>query len=158
MSAFESLALAIEVATRRRDQAEQGVQQAQRALRHAQAQLEQLSSYAQETGERWATAQARTFSAELMRHRHSFMQRLEHAIGLQQGVLADLQQQLQQAQQQRVRQEQRLAALQQLLQRRLTERARAEARREQKQLDDWVSQSHARRLSQRAVHPTGEIG
>lgn len=156
MSAFRSLALAIEVATRRRDEAEQAVQQVQRAIRHAQAQLDQLGGYAQETDLRWATAQARTFSAELMRHRHSFMERLQHAMDLQQGVLADLQQQLQQAQRRRVQQEQRLAGLQQLLQRRLAEQARHEARREQKQLDDWVSQAHARRSGARAAHPLGE--
>ncbi|MFN7197186.1 MAG: flagellar FliJ family protein, partial [Hylemonella sp.] len=81
---------------------------------------------------------------------------LQHAMDLQQGVLADLQQQLQQAQRRRVQQEQRLAGLQQLLQRRLAEQARHEARREQKQLDDWVSQAHARRSGARAAHPLGE--
>ena len=66
MSALKSLALAIEVAERARDQADQAWQQARRGVQFARGQLEQLESYAADTEARWATAAAVTVSAELM--------------------------------------------------------------------------------------------
>jgi flagellar FliJ protein len=144
MSAVKSLALAIEVATRRRDQADQALMQAHRAVQHAQDQLAQLQSYAGETEARWATANAVTVSAELMQHQQHFMQRLRHAIGLQGGVMADLQRQAEAARQRRLQEEVRLAALEQLLKKKLADRARLEARREQKQMDELAVLKYAR--------------
>ncbi len=144
MSAVKSLTLAIEVATRRRDQADQAWMQARRAVQQAENQLEQLQSYAGETEARWATAAAVTVSAELMQHQQHFMQRLRHAIGLQGGVMADLQRQAEAARQRRLQEEVRLTALEQLLKKKLAEQARLQARREQKQMDELAVLKYAR--------------
>jgi len=119
MSALKSLALAIEVATRARDQADQALMQARRAVQQAQGQLDQLESYAADTESRWATASAVSLSAELMQHHHHFQQRLRQAIGMQQGVMSDLQRQAEAARLRRVQEEVRLAAFQQLLKKKL---------------------------------------
>jgi flagellar FliJ protein len=147
MSALRSLALAIEVATRQRDQAEQALMQARRVVQQAQGQLDQLESYAADTEARWATATASTVNAELMQHQHHFMQRLRHAIGLQGGVMLDLQRQAEAARQRHVREEVRLAALEQLMKRKLAVRAQAQARWEQKQMDELAVLAHARRAA-----------
>lgn len=144
MSALKSLALAIEVATRARDQADQAWQQARRAVSHAQGQLDQLQSYAADTDARWATAAAATVSAELMQHHQHFMHRLRHAMGLQGGVVGDLERQVEAARLQRVQQDVRLRALQQLLEKKLAERARLQARQEQKQMDELAVLAYTR--------------
>lgn len=144
MSALKSLALAIEVATRARDQADQALMQIRRAAQQAQAQMDQLESYAADTESRWATANAVTVSAELMQHQQHFLQRLHQAMGLQSGVMADLQLQVESARQRRVKEEVRLAALQQLVKKKLSARAQLEAKREQKQMDELAILKYAR--------------
>ena len=155
MPALKSLTLAIEVATRNRDQADQALMQAQRAVQHAQGQLDQLESYAADTQARWATAAAVTVSAELMQHHFHFLQRLRHAIGLQGGVMSDLQRQLEAARQRRLQQEVRLAALEQLLRKKTWAHAQQEARREQKQMDELAILKYARGESGRGGPMTG---
>lgn len=148
MSSLKSLGLAIEVATRKRDQADQALMQVRRAAQHAQGQLDQLESYAADTESRWATANARTLSAELMQHQQHFTQRLHHAIGLQQGAMADLQRQLEAARQRRLQEEVRLAALEQLLKKKQTAQAQLQSRREQKQMDELAVLKYARSAAQ----------
>ncbi len=144
MSALKSLALAIEMATRARDQADQALMQARRAVQFAQGQLDQLESYAADTEARWATATAVSVSAELMHHHHHFLQRLRQAVGMQSGVITDLQRQAETARLRRVQEEVRLAALQQLVKKKLSDRAQLEARREQKQMDELAVLKYAR--------------
>ncbi len=144
MSDLRSLMLAIEVATRKRDAADQALMQARRAVQFAQGQMEQLESYAADTETRWATANAATVSAGLMQHHQHFMQRLRHAIGLQSGVLADVQRQAEAARQHCVQEEVRLAAFEQLLKKKRAEHARLVARREQKQMDELATLKYAR--------------
>lgn len=144
MSELKSLTLAIEVAERARDAADQAWQQARRGLQFARGQLDQLESYAADTDARWSTAAAVTVSAELMQHHQHFMQRLRHAMGLQTGVISDLERQAEAARLQRVQQEVRLKALQQLLEKKLVARARQEARREQKQMDELAVLAYTR--------------
>ncbi len=144
MSALKSLTLAIEVATRSRDQADQAMLQARRALQYAQGQLDQLESYAADTESRWATAAAVTVNAELMRHHQQFLQRLRHAAGMQGGVINDLQRQAEAARQRCLQAEVRLAALQQLVKKKISAQAQLEARREQKQMDELSGLKYAR--------------
>lgn len=144
MSDLRSLTLAIEVATRKRDAADQALMQARRAVQYAQGQMEQLENYAADTEARWATATAATVSAELMQHQQHFMQRLRHAIGLQRSVLADLQGQMEIARQHCVQEEVRLAAFEQLLKKKRSNQARLDARREQKQMDELAVLKYAR--------------
>ena len=156
MSAVKSLELAIEVAKRRRDQADQAQMQLRRALQQAQGQLDQLHSYGADTEARWATAVARTVSAELMAHQGHFMERLRHAVGLQQGVTADLKQQVELARQRCVQEEVRLAALEQLLKKKRAAHAQLQARREQKQMDELATLKYARGAGREGGLPIGE--
>lgn len=157
MSALKSLALAIEVATRARDQADQALMQARRAEQYAQGQLDQLESYAADTEARWATASAVTVSAELMQHHHHFQQRLRQAVGMQGGVITDLQRQVEAARQRRLQEELRLAAFQQLLKKKLATLAQQEARREQKQMDELAVLKCARAAGGAGSLLTGEL-
>ena len=147
MSNLNSLALAIDFARRKRDQAELNEQQAQRAVRHAQDQMAQLESYAADTDARWATATAATVSATLMQHHQQFMERLRHAVGMQQGVLQDLQRQADAVHQHRVQEEVRLAALERLLQSKQAAYLTHQARKEQKQMDELATLKFARRTA-----------
>ena len=157
MSALKSLALAIEVATRARDEADQAWQQARRSVQFARSQLDQLEAYAADTEARWATASAVSLSAELMSHHQHFMQRLRHATGLQSGVINDLERQAEAARQRRVQQELRLRAFQQLLDKKLAARAQLEARREQKQMDELAALQFARGAGVGGRRMTGEM-
>lgn len=152
MSELKSLELAIEVATRRRDQADQAWQQAMRAVRYARDQLEQLESYAVETESRWATANATSVSAALMQHQQQFIGRLRHAIGLQGGVMGDLERQAETVRQRRLQEEVRLAALEQLVNKKRAAAALRAARREQKQTDELAMLAYSRAVIERQRH------
>ena len=152
---LRSLQLAIEVATRARDEADRALQQARSRLQNAEEQMTQLSSYADETGTRWATANAAAFSGELMMHHRNFMGRLQEAIQMQQNVLRNLQRQVEVARHMRVQREVKLKSFEHLLEKKLRERARQAARREQKQMDEFAGQMHARQALQRRVLEQG---
>ncbi|MFO6421736.1 flagellar export protein FliJ [Hylemonella sp. W303a] len=149
--ALSSLQLAIEMATRARDEADQALQHALRVLQNAQAQMAQLSGYADETDLRWATANASALNGELMMHHRNFMGRLREAIQMQEGVLRNLERQVEVARQRRVQREVKLKSFEQLLEKRLRERAVLAARREQKQMDEFAGQMHARQVVARRM-------
>jgi flagellar protein FliJ len=156
--ALRSLQLAIEMATRARDEADQALQHALRVLQNAQAQMAQLAGYADETDLRWTTANASAFNGELMMHHRNFMGRLREAIQMQEGVLRNLERQAETARQRRVQREIKLKSFEQLLEKRLRERAVLAARREQKQMDEFAGQMHARQALARRMREesTGE--
>lgn len=144
MSALKSVALAMDVARRRRDQAEQVQLQAQRAVQFAQGQLHQLESYAADSQARWATAAGLSVTPGLLQHHYQFMARLQQAIGLQASVIADLQRQFEATRQHRLAAEVRLAGLNQVMKNKLSARALLLARREQKQMDEFATLKYAR--------------
>ncbi len=155
---LRSLHLAIEVATRARDEADQALQQARRTLQNAQTQMDQLAGYADETDIRWATANAVAVNGEVMMHHRNFMDRLREAIQMQQGVMRNLERQVEMARQVRVQKEVKLKSFEQLLEKRMRERAVLATRREQKQMDEFAGQMHARQVMARRVteESTGE--
>jgi len=156
--ALGSLQLAIEMATRARDEADQALQHALRLLRNAQAQMVQLTGYADETDLRWATANASALNGELMMHHRNFMSRLREAVQMQEGVLRNLERQVEATRQKRVQREIKLKSFEQLMEKRLRERAVQAARREQKQMDEFAGQMHARQVLARRIREesTGE--
>lgn len=156
--ALGSLQLAIEMATRARDEADQALQHALRVLQNAQAQMAQLTGYADETDLRWATANASALGGELMMHHRNFMARLRDAIQMQEGVLRNLERQAEMARQRRIQREIKLKSFEQLLEKRLRERAVLAARREQKQMDEFAGQMYARQVLARRMREesTGE--
>lgn len=136
MSSLQAFTVAVELAERRRDAARQALRDVQGAREAAQAQLEQLSGYAQETQTRWGASEGRTLKPEVMAHHYHFMARLDHAIGLQAGVVGSQDTRVAGARQALLQAELRLASLRKVLQRRRAEQALAEQRREQKQTDE----------------------
>jgi flagellar FliJ protein len=155
---LRSLQLAIEMAMRARDEADRALQHALRLLQNAQAQMTQLTGYADETDLRWATANASALSGELMMHHRHFMARLRDAVQMQDGVLRNLERQVEVTRQKRVQREIKLKSFEQLMEKRLRERAVQAARREQKQMDEFAGQMHARQVMARRVleESTGE--
>lgn len=148
MSALRSLVLAIELATEKRDEAGRHLMQAQRAYLQGQNQLEQLANYATDSEARWVSSAQVSMSTGILQHHYQFMDRLHHAIGLQDGVLANLQQQVE-VERKRVQEaEMRLAVLQKLLAKKQMERAMLMARREQRQTDEFAAMQHARAMEQ----------
>ena len=116
-----------------------------------QAQLEQLSGYAQETQGRWGMREGGTVQPEVMYHHYQFIGKLEHAIGLQTDTVHGQEQRVEKARQTLLAAELRLQSLQKLVERKQQEQALAQMRREQKQTDERASL----RLS---IHPSGPAG
>lgn len=147
MTGLKSIALAIEVATQKRDQAGKQLVQAQRAYLSAESQLEQLRSYADETAAKWAAGAKSLTSAELLRHHYQFMDRLQQAIDMQAHVLQDQSLRVEASKKVALEAEFRLAGLKQVLKKKQAERARLQARREQRQTDEMASVMHRRAVT-----------
>lgn len=144
MSSLKSLRLAIDVAIQRRDQASRVLAGAERAAAQARAQMDQLQGYAAETASRWATGARTVTSPEMLHHHYQFMDRLQQAVVMQEGVIADLLQRAEQARQRYLAAEARLSGLQKILERKLMELSAQQARREQKQMDEFAALQHGR--------------
>lgn len=142
MTKPNALSVAVEMATRQRDEARRVLQHAQGAQRAAQDQLQVLQGYAQETESRWGMRAQATVVPEVMFHHYHFMGRLDHAAGLQSGVVDDHAQRVALAQQQLRDAEVRLASLRKLLEKRQMEALQAQARRDQKMTDERAALRH----------------
>ena len=142
MTKPNALSVAVEMATRQRDEARRVLQHAQGAQRAAQDQLQVLQGYAQETESRWGMRAQATVAPEVMFHHYHFMGRLDHAAGLQSGVVDDRAQRVALAQQQLRDAEVRLASLRKLLEKRQMEALQAQARRDQKMTDERAALRH----------------
>ncbi|MBV2218634.1 MAG: flagellar export protein FliJ [Diaphorobacter sp.] len=136
MSSLKAFEVAVELAERRRDAARQALKNVQDARLAAQAQLEQLTGYAAETQGRWGMKADSAMQPEVMYHHYQFMGRLDHAIGLQTGVVSGQDVRVDKARQALLEAELRLASLRKVLERRRAEVALQQQRREQKQTDE----------------------
>lgn len=139
MSSLNALNVAVEAAARKRDAARQVLQDMQRVAQAGEAQLEQLSGYAQETQGRWGMQADSTVKPEVMYHHYQFIGKLEHAIGLQSGVVQEQARRVEQARQALLEAELRLTSLRKVVERKQHELAIAQMRREQKQTDERAS-------------------
>lgn len=148
MHPFHGLQLAIDLAERQRDARAQALAQALQQIQQGQQQLLQLQSYAKDTDARWTQGHNAQLSAELIRHHYQFVDRLQHAIGMQDGVMANLERQALQCRQALAQAEMRVAGLKQVLDKRLQARASAEQRREQARMDEMAALMHARNRAQ----------
>ncbi|WP_367848663.1 flagellar export protein FliJ [Rhodoferax sp. WC2427] len=148
MSLLRTLALAVEVASRKRDAAHRALGQAQQKYIAAHDQLTQLETYAAETETRWMT-QAQTCAVpELMQHHYQFMERLAQAIQMQLGILADNARWVETAKKQLADTEIRVATLQQVCRNKQLEANRLQDRREQKQIDEFAAQRFGKSIDQ----------
>lgn len=144
MSELKSVVLAVDMATRVRDDAGKVLLRAQRKWRGALDQIEQLESYAADTESKWSvTAQVRAVP-EAVRNYYQFMDRLQQAIDLQRDVIADLQREIAAAKVALLDAEIRIASLNRLLSKKQTSIGRQQAGREQRQLDEFAAMQHRR--------------
>ena len=140
---LKTLALAIELAERRRDAASQALGQAQQRRLAAEEQLAQLSGYAQETEQRWESQARISVLPELMLHHHRFMARLDEAMDMQRLVIADRLRREDAAREQLLQAELRVATLRQAVHRKQEAMAVVQNRRDQRQMDEMAAIRHA---------------
>jgi flagellar FliJ protein len=145
MSSLNALMIAIDAAGRKRDAARQSMQERQRALQAGQAQMEQLQGYVQEMNQRWGAQEGQAVQPEVMHHQYQFMERLQHAIGLQTRVLADLEIRLETPRQALMAAELRVSSLHKVVEVRKRDMVLAQMRREQKETDDRAAIQFFRR-------------
>ncbi len=153
MSALKSVLLAIEHATLNRDALAKAAARVERNLVFARSQMEQLQNYAADTDVRWTGTATRGVSVELMRHQYQFMDRLQQAIAMQSGVLAQSAGQLEQAKAKLLEAEVRLLGLNQILKTRQDALLRIQRQRQQRHTDEFAAMQHARN---RALPMSGE--
>lgn len=145
MSSLNALNVAIEAAERKRDAARTAMQERQRAQQAAQAQMDQLQGYVLEMQARWGAQEGLAVQPEVMLHQYQFMDRLQHAIGLQTKVVGDQNIRLETARQALLATELRVTSLQKVVQTRKRDMALAQMRREQKETDERAALQFFRR-------------
>jgi flagellar FliJ protein len=145
---FKTICLAIDLATRQRDDAAKVVASVRRTLAFAKDQMAQLEGYAADTDARWVGARDAVLSAELIRHHYQFVERLQQAIRMQTGAIADTQSQVELANRGLLHAEFRLAGLNQVLEARRSAMARTQKRRDQRVTDEFAAMVHSRRNGQ----------
>lgn len=145
MHKFHGLQLAIDLAMQQRDARLAALGQAQARLRMGLQQQDQLQSYARDTDARWASGASVAISAELVRHHYQFVGRLQHAISMQEGVIANLVRQQEACRADLAQAEAKVAGLQKVLASRLEAAQRVERRREQAQTDEMAALAYARK-------------
>ena len=136
MSSLDALSVAVEVASRKRDDARKVLQDTLAAEQAARAQLNQLEDYARETESRWGMKADTTMQPEVMYHHYQFMNRLGHAASIQNGVVGDQSARVQAAQRALLDAELRLASLRKVVEKRRNDLALQQQRRDQKQTDE----------------------
>ena len=144
MAGQRGLLLAIDLATSRRDEALAQLQKAMRSEAFAQDQMDQLQQYALETEARWMQGAQVSTSPDMLHHHYQFMERLNQAITLQDGVLASNRQRVEAARQLLIQAELRLASFKQVLATRQAAVTKTRQRQEQKQMDEFASRQTQR--------------
>jgi flagellar protein FliJ len=147
MSILNSLSLAIDLTTRKRDQAMMVLQHLPRLHEASQNQMSQLEGYAAETEQKWAATAKLGSTPELMGHHYQFMARLHHAINLQQDVLNGAAQKVEAARRLTMDSELRLVSLRLALKKKQADMAQLQGRREQKQMDEFAALQSRRLLN-----------
>lgn len=142
MPKFRALELAIEQATRQRDEQARRHAQAQRALEYGQGQLGQLQNYSADIDARWIGGHSVNLSVEMVKHHYQFMDRLQNAVTLQQGVIANLERQRMAAHQMLLQAEYRLAGFKQVIKGRRAELDGLQQRRDQRATDEFAAMRH----------------
>lgn len=148
MSSLNSLAVAVDVASRKRDAARKVLQDALAAQQAARAQLDQLEDYARETESRWGMKADTAMQPEVMYHHYQFMNRLGHAASIQAGVVGDQAGRVESAQRALLEAELRLTSLRKVVDKRRHDLELQQMRRDQKQTDERAALQY-RTASQR---------
>lgn len=136
MSNLHALSVAVDMASRRRDDARKALQTALAQQQAAHAQLDQLEGYAKELDGRWGAQANTAVKPEVMYHHYQFMDRLGHAAGIQNKVLDDKALRVDAARKNLMEAELRVTSLNKVMALRRQEQELALVRREQKQTDE----------------------
>lgn len=144
MSELKSVLLAIDVATRHRDDIGRLLAQVQQKRSGAKDQMEQLQSYATDTESRWALSSRQRATPEIMLHYHQFLDRLQQAVRLQAQVLATIEREFAEARKALLDADVRVLTLSQLLRKKRAALAKIQRGREQRQLDEFAAMQHRR--------------
>ena len=155
MTSLVSVQMAIDLATRERDQSIQEVSQARRVLQSCQDQFDQLSSYAQETQVRWVTSSRGVATTAVMHHYYQFMDKLHHAMAMQSQVLQEATRRVETLQVKLLESEFKLASRQTLCDSMRLAQHRWRDRMEQKQVDEMAAAQHRRNLA--GQHRPGDL-
>ena len=135
----------LEHAVRQRDEALAALLHAEQAAHRLRLQAEQLHTYRGEYHERGPTRAGSTAPVELLHCHRNFMQRLDQALGQQNGQLQTAEARVLQLRGTLLAHETRVASVRKLLERRAQEQRLVAARLEQRRSDDAAVQRHRRR-------------
>ena len=134
----------VEIAEKRRKDALLALGQVQREWHMANDQMQQLQSYAREAEQRWELRSGAGVDAAMLHHHRHFMQKVEHAIEFQTGVLNERQQRVDQAQAQVFAAERDVAGLRKYVERKQQALTAQVERQEQKATDEMALNIHLR--------------
>ena len=155
-NAIQTLNKVVELAQKRRDDALAQLARLQREMAQAQSQLQQLNTYATEAQTRWSQRSSAGVDAQVLHHHRQFMQKIEHALAFQHGVIGQRQAQIDQAQQQVHVAERDLAGLRKYTSIKVQALLQSAQRQEQKQTDELALSIHLRqRLAQSVITTKG---
>ncbi len=145
MSNLQTLNKVVDMAEKRRDDARASLAQQQRELQIAQDQLQQLQTYAQEAQQRWmARGSSAGVDAQQLFHQRQFMQKIDHALDFQRGVIANREALIERAQNQLLVAERDVAGLRKYTERKLQAVQQLAQRQEQKATDEMALSIHLR--------------
>ena len=135
---LKNLAIVIDLATRKRDEAGNMVAAAMRDLSQATNQLQQLTDYAADGEAKWRERAASGVSVALMQHQRAFTEKIQQAVDFQENVIQQKQTALEATRQHLQEKEQALATLKKVAERTRLAQQLAEQKRQQKQTDEMA--------------------
>jgi flagellar protein FliJ len=144
MTAIQTLHKVVDLAQKRRDEALASLTRLQRELLAAQEQMDQLQAYAEEAQQRWSARGASGVDPMLLHHHRQFMQKIDHAMDFQRGVLSNREALVQQGQQQVHVAERDLAGLRKYTDGKVHALLQKAQRQEQKATDELALSIHLR--------------
>ena len=148
-SNLKTLQKVVEIAEKRRKDALLLLGQQQREWQIANEQMVQLEAYAQEAEQRWELRSGVGVDAAMLHHHRHFMQKIQHAMEFQRGVMRDRQQRVDHGQAQVFAAERDVAGLRKFAERKEQAIQLTAQRQEQKTTDEMALNIHLRhRLAQ----------
>ena len=147
MKPSRDLAVLMELAQRRRDDALQALAAVRREQLTAQGQMEQLRAYTRDADARWLQRASAGITPALLATQRQLVARLQEAIAFQTDVLQRLQERVAHAEARVQHAERALATLQRIQQRRQLRWLQQQRRVEQKATDEMAAAQHQRRAT-----------
>ena len=138
-----------DLAAQERDASAQKLAQSIRVRDEAEKKLVTLLGYRTEYEVRLATSSVEGIDATTLRNYRTFLAQLDKAVALQRDCVANAQRDMDRATQLWITDHKRTETFQILDERVVGQQAAAARRAEQKQADEWVSQTHSRRTTSR---------